>query len=133
MPAVGAVIELNLQLFDGDTGKFVHAHVKDGAGVDVAGSPFALTHVGNGLYSDDSFAMPAGTTQVTATYIVYNDAGFTIESGTHSRAIDVYNLQPDQCISEIKTNVNSLVSGAVGGCSIEGEIAEDCSFEVITC
>lgn len=89
MPIVGAAIQLNLQLFDGATDKYARAYLKDADGVDLPESPVDLTHAGNGLYSDDSVMMP-DTAQVTATYRVFTDAGYSTPSADHSDALDIF-------------------------------------------
>jgi len=55
---VSGTVLLTLALKDGSTGESPLATVKDSAGVPIAGSPFALTDEGSGLYQA-VFAAPA--------------------------------------------------------------------------
>jgi hypothetical protein len=91
MPVLGDPIRLNLQLWDGATSKFPLAVLRDGLGNELPESPIGLSHIGDGLYADDSVDMP-DTPEVTATYVVYNDAGFTDESDEHQQSLDVFPL-----------------------------------------
>ena len=50
MPAVGQILPVALKLFDDAADQFVKATVRDPDGVEVSGSPYSLTHVGEGLY-----------------------------------------------------------------------------------
>ena len=87
-------IILGVQLYDGDGTKFVRAFVFNEFGVPVTGSPFLLSHQSQGFYTFldvNNFKYPlTGDRQIRATYIVYNDAGFTVENECHSRVIDMY-------------------------------------------
>lgn len=71
----GDLIPLRAQLAAADTGKFVRARLRNPAGVEISGSPVALTHVSAGLYINNAIAMPAH--YVSAQIQVYTDAGFT--------------------------------------------------------
>ena len=112
---VGDPIHLNLQLDDGVTSKYVRAYLKDSAGTDLAGSPFNLTHVGNGLYSNDSVVMP-NTAEVTATFKVFSDSGYTTLDTDYSFGFDVF--QRDDHIGLL----NSISNDVAGAAEIEGEI-----------
>lgn len=88
MTRVGDQIPLQLQLFDGATGKFPRAVVKDASGAAISGSPFDLAHVANGHYSNLSAVMPS-TPFVTIQYLVYSDAGHTTLDTGYSAELDV--------------------------------------------
>jgi len=115
MPRLGEKIHLNLQLFDGQTGLFVIAHVLDEFGTELPGSPAILTHLSFGLYTNDSFNMPF-TQEVKAVYKVYLDAGHIVGSPEHSDAIDVFPLEEsDIGVDLIGTVEDSEISGTVEG------------------
>ncbi len=120
----GDPIRLNLQLFDGDSGKFVQAIVADSSGTPLAGSPVTLSNSGNGLYEDDSLIMPTDP-EVTAIYKVYNDAGFTTPSAVHADALDIYRRDTDlEKICEVQDTVNAILAG--GNLSdLEGSLIDD--------
>lgn len=73
---VGEPLPLAMQLQGGDTDKFVRARVYNPSGNEIAGSPFALTHRTNGLYTNSSVNMP-NLDHVFAQLITYDDSGFT--------------------------------------------------------
>jgi hypothetical protein len=111
MPTVGAAIQLNLQLFDGATDKYVRAYLKDASGNNLAASPVNLAHVGNGLYSDDSVLMP-DTAQVTATYRVFTDSGYSSASADHSDALDVFE-KTTEATATATVNLDQELSGII--------------------
>jgi len=88
---VGDPIRLRLQLFNGASTLFPRAAIYDEAGASVTGSPFALTHLAGGLYENDAF-IPLLAGQYDASYVVYTDAAFTIESSLYARALDVFTV-----------------------------------------
>jgi len=98
----GQPIRLNLQLWDGDIGKFPQATLKNTPGVELVGSPVDLTHSGNGLYEADSITMP-DTEEVTATFKVFNDSGHLVPSEDHSDAFDLFRKD------EIQDAIDSLL------------------------
>lgn len=77
---VGNPVPLSFQLHDGDTTKFVRAIVRNAAGA-LLGT-VTLVHLSNGLYIDTSVVMPTGAF-ATATYDVFDDAGFATRSSEH--------------------------------------------------
>lgn len=89
MPKVGDPIPLDHKLFDGNSGKFVRAYVRDFSGSAVAGSPATLSHIGEGRYINNSLVMP-DSPLVKASYIVYDDALFTTESPIYTHGTDVF-------------------------------------------
>jgi len=110
---LGDTIPLNLQLFDGDTTKYVRAIVRDPTDVEITGSPFTLPHVGDGLYKLYTEAMP-NVDYLISTYQVFDDAGFTSKSELHSDATDIF-LQafPIAETIEILNLVNDMVQNGV--------------------
>jgi hypothetical protein len=127
---VGDPIRLNLQLFDGDAGKFVQAYVRDSSGAQLAGSPVTLTHTDQGLYEDDSLVMPDNA-EISAVYKVFNDAGFSSPSAIHSDAIDIY--QPDRVLELANQLVANACSTDLEGILIDNEeivgTVDDCPGE----
>jgi hypothetical protein len=111
MPKVGESLQLNVQLFDGAENKYPRATLYDADGSELAASPVDLSHVGSGLYTDDSVGMPS-TEAVRAVYVIYDDAGHTTESSLHARSMDVFALE----------------FGAAGLAELEGQIAQDDSL-----
>jgi len=91
---LGDTVPLNFQLFDGAVDKFVRAIVFDQAGISIGSSPHDLTHVKNGYYHDRTLSMP-NKTQLTAVYLVFEDALFTILSELYTQDADIFRLLPD--------------------------------------
>jgi len=91
MIRIGDQIPIQIQLFDGATGKFPRAVVQDAASATISGSPFSLTHVALGQYSNAAAVMPS-TAFVTVQIAVYNDAGFTTLSADHEITLDQFDL-----------------------------------------
>lgn len=87
----GEPLKLRLQLFDGEPGVFPVAHVYDEDQNEVAGSPFALTHAANGMYTNDAFT-PSTEGKYDAVFIVYDDVGHTTESALFGRAQDNFDV-----------------------------------------
>lgn len=91
MPKYGQPILLNVQLDDGATDKFVRATLRDADGNTLPESPVQLSHVANGLYTDESVSMP-DTQQVTAQYEVFLDSGFT-QPANYPLGLDTFPLE----------------------------------------
>ena len=85
----GDKVPLNLQIIEGDADKYVRAIVKDPLGADYGLSPYVLTHVNEGLYSNNALSMP-GLSYLTAQYQVFEDAGFTIRSTKYGTPLDIF-------------------------------------------
>ncbi len=103
MIRVGDQIPIQVQLFDGATGKFPRAVVRDAAGATISGSPFSLTHVALGQYSNTAAVMPS-TAYVTVQIAVYNDAGFTALSADHEITLDQFDLDESSLASTALDN-----------------------------
>jgi len=90
---LGNPLPLELLLSDGDATKFPQAIVRDIAtGTPVAGSPFDLTHLGEGLYRYTSFT-PTATGNFRAVFIVYEEVGHTTESVAYPRSTDSFEVR----------------------------------------
>lgn len=76
----GIALPLKLVLADGANDKYVMARVYNGADVEIAESPFYLTNVGQGYYTNRSYTVPVTATELTAVYSVYEDGAYTIPS-----------------------------------------------------
>lgn len=83
-------ILLNLQLWDGNPNKFVKAFLTNPSGA-AYGSPVNLISVGNGLYLNNSLNMPT-LQALFVTYIVYTDAGYSIEDSAYTFGRDSFEL-----------------------------------------
>jgi len=118
--SVGASLPLGYQLHDGATGKFVRAHVRDQANAAVTGSPFALTHVAQGFYSNTAYTVLIANTKLKATYIVFDDAGFTIESVFHTRGAAETDVETQ--VEVARTDVLTRL-GTPAGASVSADIA----------
>jgi len=84
---VGDNLPLTLQLEDGDTGMYPQCELYNPSGTLITTRD--LSHVANGLYVDDGYAMPS-LDYVVGVYIVYTDSGHTTESPDHMRATDLF-------------------------------------------
>lgn len=103
MPFAGETLPLSLQLYDFNTGKFTRVHLADQDGTVLPGSPFNLTHIGNGKYTSDAVVMPTGVDYIEATYEVFASAADRT-AGTpldpdYTSATDVYRFEiPDSVL-----------------------------------
>jgi len=85
---LGDPLPLELLLTDGNVGKFPQAIVRDvSTGATVVGSPFSLTHLGEGLYRNVAFT-PTSVGKFRAVFIIYNESGHTTESIEYPRSTD---------------------------------------------
>lgn len=126
MPQFGETIPLSLKLFDGASNKFVRATLRDATGMQIVGSPALLSHVGEGQYTNSSFAMP-NTDYVNVSYQVFDDAGLTTLSTLYSDGQERFELDvPDAellaLLLEIKSLLIGLTAGAKAGSDIKGTI-----------
>ena len=118
MIKLGEILPLALQLFDGDTAKYPRARLFKADGTELSGSPVALTHVANGLYKNSALTMP-NENVVLVQYRVFNDSGFTIESGLHSAAVEEFFLE------------DNTFSDSQAGLEAEVEVEEDLETEFL--
>lgn len=120
----GDPILLRLQTGDGSTTKFPLAHVYNSAHVEVAGSPFSLVNIGNGLYANDSF-IPGTIDHYDASYTVYSDAGHTIVDTTYNYdtdSFDVYILGTGGGGSVVY--ISAALTGLVQSSTLSGQVSE---------
>lgn len=112
---VNQYIPLVLQLSDEDTSLYPQVVLKDNTGANI-GSPIDLTHRGNGLYSDESFQMPAFNF-ITAQFKVYQDAGHTIRSIRHiDTLVETYSRDiVGEAVDSILASMNALLAGGFIG------------------
>lgn len=88
--SVGDAIPLSLQLVDYDPAKFVKVFLRDETTTQIAGSPVQLAPIGSlGLYADNNISMPDNPF-VTAQYVVYDDAGYSIVSTSEGGTSDTF-------------------------------------------
>lgn len=90
---LGEELGLVVQIEDGtSTGLYPRAIVTDDSGSTITGGTVDLTVAGStGMYynAGTALAMP-NNAFITATYIIYTDAGHTTESSTYLRSSDVF-------------------------------------------
>lgn len=104
----GSAVPLNIQLSDGSTSKYPIAHLYNVVTkTAVAGSPFSLGHLANGLYVWDVPGLPVG--RYIATFIVYDNLAHTVESATHKRETSYFDISSVAAdVSSIKTRVYAI-------------------------
>lgn len=78
---VGAILPLQYQSVDYNTGKYPSAIVYDDTFTPI-GSPIPLASISNGFYESLAANFPAGTNFVVVQILVYDDAGRTILSSS---------------------------------------------------
>lgn len=88
----GDNLPLSLVLGDGAEDKFPIAFVYGGANLPVAGSPFLLTHMANGLYASSAFSVPVDGTIYTTVYRVYEDPTL-LDLSYYDQAEDVFTVE----------------------------------------
>lgn len=108
----GDPIPLSLQLYDGHTGKHCIAFLYDSNDIELGASPVNLAHLENGLYLNDSVAMPYNINHVKAVYRVFDDIGHTMVSEYHSDAIDVFEIGDLTATGIAPTEVDGIVDGS---------------------
>jgi len=123
---LGEPIRLTLQLADDDIGLFPQVTLTKADGVAVVGSPVDLPHVLGGLYVDVSILYPL-TPQVWAQFRVFKDALHTKLHPVHCNTIfQVFKRDTTaECVAEIKTKINAIVSGSLPGSFLEGFLDDD--------
>lgn len=89
---VGDQIPLVLETFDGSASQYPQAVLTSDTGVPLG--TVDLPHISGGVYSDYSFVMPNYVT-IYAEFIVYSDAGHTIENTDYSRAVAEFTIDPN--------------------------------------
>lgn len=109
---LGENVPLELLLFDGDDTKYPLAYLIDETHTAIPGSPFALTNIGLGRYVNDSYILPLNSTnyRLLATYIIYEDAGHTIEDMVYERAEDIFDVADSQTVvvNQLANYVNRM-------------------------
>jgi hypothetical protein len=95
MPKPGNHLYLSLVMFDSGTPKYPLAHVRDAAGIPIAGSPVALTDLGTGLYTDNGTLVMPDTPGISVQTIVYTDAGHTTLDSLEGNALDLFTWDDD--------------------------------------
>lgn len=118
--APGSPVRLNVKLKDGATDKFLRATLRRADGAELAGSPVAVPHTAGGLYEADSFLMPDDP-EVTASFKVYLDAGFTLPA-PYEEGMDVYSRAADSIGAVVPQSALVLEATIVTG-DLVGELA----------
>ena len=110
---VGDPIQLSMNLTDGNSGKFIQAVLRNAAETALGSSPVTLTHVADGRYANASVNMP-DTQEVTATYYIYDDAGFTILSQSYvQRKEDKFYRNEDNALLQTIDGKVDVIDGNV--------------------
>lgn len=86
----GQPLRLKFMTFPADNSLFVRAFLFDENMASI-GSPINLTSVGNGCYTENSFAMTSNP-EIVAKYKAYEDAAFTIDACEYPGASDIFEL-----------------------------------------
>lgn len=108
----GSPLFLNLQLDDGNDAQFPLAYIYDQDGNEISGSPFSLTNVANGLYTNPAGPnMPSDSDFVTATYKVFSDSGHTSLNTTYTIPDDIFVLNTTNPLIVAIGNAGSVISG----------------------
>jgi hypothetical protein len=127
----GQSLRLNLSFTDLSSAHFVRVFLYDELGGPLA-TPFVnLAHLGNGVFFDNSVAMPNGVQQVKAKYVVYKDAGYSILDPVYSAGFDTFDKQElvpvqfpdDEVFGEI--SVQSTVDGRIQEGAVMGAVEQD--------
>ncbi len=88
---VGEPMRLRLNLGDNASGKFIRAFLSsDGTPLPIPTAD--LVELETGLYGNNTYLMLAGYPVIDVKYIVFLDAGFTIEDPTYFSATDQYEV-----------------------------------------
>lgn len=127
---------IGIMLYDSASNQFPRARVYNAAGTEQSGSPFNLTHVANGYYSNNSW-----TPTVEGIYFVairiFSDAGYTTLSPRYENwgeTVEVRSVDQDLAtvLARIGTPVGTLASDIAGiqtklgtpaGVSVSADIA----------
>lgn len=118
---VGNPIRLDLQLADLAEDQYVQAILLDEAGAAFAIQ--ALPHISQGLYSDDTQIMP-NKPQITATFVVYSDAGFTTRNENYTASFETYMRDDNATQLDIINNKLNAISAGTGPGDLTGVIVD---------
>ena len=123
---------IDLQLYDGNTSKFVRAYIKDAIGSLVTILP--LTSKSGGLYTAQTSLPLIG--QYTVQCIVYTDALFTIEDMIYERTEDQIGISTPTSINLQMTTgvIDNEVQELMAWLELDGNIITNptsCSIQVL--
>ena len=114
---VGDKLYLRAQLEDGATNKFVRAYVVDQDSNALPGSPFTLIHkqFGKYTYSDAALTFP-DVDEVSAQYVVFNDAAFTQLDEGRGISLSVWQKshEVDIALDEVRDKVCQILNIVAG-------------------
>lgn len=126
--SAGDTLPVALQLEDGDETMHPRATLYRPDGSVLA--TLDLAHVGQGYYNDLSQTLPASTEFVDVVFVVYEDAGHTVESQRYARSQTVFTPRARaSTVVMSSTSAVSVASSGVasrfsGGVSIDYEVIE---------
>lgn len=115
MAKIGQPIFLQCWLEDGRSNKFVKAVCRNVSGTEVSGSPAYLSYVGEGLYTNySSVIFPLNQEFITATYLVYDDSGFTSPSFDYFIGDDVFSAEFADLFNKVDILVSAIHTDLTG-------------------
>jgi len=123
----GQTLPLSCKLGDLAEDKYVLAFIRDETGAAVSTVP--LLHSGEGLYESSAETMPAGVDFLTVSYVVYDDAAFSVVSDRYQNGTDVfdYSETDDTIIDKLNQIISTLnaVQGSSTGADLTGQVTMD--------
>jgi len=97
---------LELALYNNRSDRGVRARVYNSAGVEQSGSPFTLSHLFNGLYTNNSW-VPTVEGNYVVFYQVFTDGTFATPDVSYSQASETIEVR------SIDQDLSSLINGAI--------------------
>lgn len=120
---LGQPLIINASLWDRSQVKYIKAYVYDSSMAQVAGSPFNLSHISNGIYTNSSFT-PTSEGLYFIYADVYDDDLYTEFSKDHNRGEETVivtdrEAKIDTIVSDIEITKNAINDNIDGN---EGQI-----------
>jgi len=134
VPGIGDKLPISIRLEAIDTTQVVRSTVRDKDGVQIAGSPFTLGHIGLGLYQINTVGMP-DTDFVTISHEIFKGPGFTnknskyFDTGAQCFTKDSF----EDAVDDLKQAIrgNDLVAEIDDGEILVAQIFEDLKLSAI--
>src|SRR3990167_4560197 len=108
--APGDNITLSISLspdgISSETTRTVKCRVYDPADTEITGSPFAVSHVANGLYTNNNAYSVSSKGFYKHLYIVYDDAGATDESDVYPRKHETIEVKSEPVFGQSLVDAN---------------------------
>lgn len=114
---VGQTVPIAMQLFDGATGKYPRAVVRNNSGTTLA--TVDLAHLASGLYQYNSYVM-TDVPYITVQYIVYSDSGHTTIDTNYGYVCEAFDRNDTLSLGDVETGFTvikalRLILSAVAG------------------